>query len=55
MYCQVSRTLEYAYNDFVVAQLAHSLGYTDDYNLLMNHSDSFKMVIDDNGTPHIIY
>ena len=43
---QVSRTLEYAYNDYVVAQMALKLGYDSDYEILMRNSESYKMVID---------
>jgi predicted alpha-1,2-mannosidase len=43
---QVSRTLEYAYDDFVLAQVAAKLGKTDDYNLLMARSMNYKNVID---------
>ncbi|GHV53294.1 alpha-1 2-mannosidase [Bacteroidia bacterium] len=43
---QVSRTLEYAYDDFVLAQVAAKLGKTDDYNLLAARSKNYKNVID---------
>jgi putative alpha-1,2-mannosidase len=46
---KVSRTMEYAYNDYVVAQLAKQLGYQSDYEQLLQHSESYKMVIDDKG------
>mmetsp|Transcript_13759 Transcript_13759/g.22766 ORF Transcript_13759/g.22766 Transcript_13759/m.22766 type:complete len:796 (-) Transcript_13759:109-2496(-) len=46
---QVSRTMEYAYNDYVVAQLALKLGFQSDYEQLLANSDSYKMVIDDTG------
>ena len=32
---QVSRTLEYAYDDFVLARVAQALGHTDDADALM--------------------
>lgn len=32
---QVSRTLEYAYDDFALAQMAKALGKTDDYQALI--------------------
>ena len=44
----VSRTLEYAYNDWCVAQLAKALGKTADYELFMNRAASYKNVIDEN-------
>ena len=42
---QTSRTLEYAYDDFCVAQLARALGKTDDYQLLMQRSENWRNVI----------
>lgn len=42
---QVSRTLEYAYDDFCVAQLAKALGKTDDYRALMKRSGNWRNVI----------
>lgn len=47
---QVSRTLEYAYNDWAVAQVANKLGKTDDYNELMARSLNYTNVFDpENG------
>ena len=43
---QVSRTLEYAYDDFVLAQVAWKLGKTDDYKILMERAMNYKNVID---------
>jgi predicted alpha-1,2-mannosidase len=43
---QVSRTLEYAYNDWAVAQVANKLGKTDDYNELMARSLNYSNVYD---------
>ena len=43
---QVSRTLEYAYNDWAVAQVAQKLGKTDDYNELMARSLNYTYVFD---------
>lgn len=40
----VSRTLEYAYDDFCVAQVAKGLHKTADYNLLMKRSLNYKNV-----------
>ena len=43
---QVSRTLEYAYDDFVLAQIAQALGKQDDYRQLMQRSKNYKNVFD---------
>lgn len=45
---QVSRTLEYAYDDYCVAQIAKALHKTEDYNILMKRSDNYKNVYDAN-------
>lgn len=37
-----SRTLEFAYNDFCVAQLAKAAGKEDDYAILMKRSQNYK-------------
>ena len=42
---QVSRTLEYAYDDFCVAQMAKALGKTDDYKALMVRSENWRNVL----------
>jgi predicted alpha-1,2-mannosidase len=42
---QTSRTLEYAFDDFAVAQMAKALGKNDDYNLLMARSENWRNVI----------
>jgi predicted alpha-1,2-mannosidase len=42
----VSKTLEYAYDDWAVAQLAHAAGATDDYQLLLERSRNYKNVFD---------
>jgi predicted alpha-1,2-mannosidase len=42
----VSRTLEYAYNDWCVAQFAQALGKTADYEFFMKRATSYKNVID---------
>jgi predicted alpha-1,2-mannosidase len=42
----VSRTLEYSYNDWCVAQLAKSLGKTDDYVSFMKRALNYRNVID---------
>lgn len=43
---QTSRTLEYAYDDFVLAQVAKALGKTDDYQQLMQRAANYRHVID---------
>ncbi len=42
---QVSRTLEYAYDDFCLAQLAKTLGKTEDYRQLMARANNWRNVI----------
>jgi predicted alpha-1,2-mannosidase len=42
----VSRTLEYAYNDWCVAQFAKALGKTEDYEMFMKRAVNYKNVID---------
>ena len=42
---QVSRTLEYAFDDFALAQVAKGLGKTDDYNELMKRAGNWRNVI----------
>jgi predicted alpha-1,2-mannosidase len=41
---QVSRTLEYAYDDYALATIAKDLGKTDDYNLLIKRALNYKNV-----------
>jgi predicted alpha-1,2-mannosidase len=43
---QVSRTLEYAYDDYAEARLANALGKTDDENLLMKRAGNYRNVYD---------
>jgi predicted alpha-1,2-mannosidase len=43
---QVSRTMEYAYNDWAVAQVAQKLGETAEYNELMGRSMNYANVFD---------
>jgi predicted alpha-1,2-mannosidase len=38
----VSLTMDYAYDDFCVAQMAKSMGKTDDYEYLMKRSENWK-------------
>ena len=42
----VSKTLEYAYNDWCIAQIAMLLNHKDDYNYFMKRSQSWKNVFD---------
>ena len=42
---QTSRTLEYAFDDFAVAQMAKALHQTDDYQTLMKRSENWRNVI----------
>jgi predicted alpha-1,2-mannosidase len=43
---QVSRTLEYAYDDFALSVLAKGLGHTADAEILQKHALNYKNVID---------
>jgi len=43
---QTSRTLEYAYDDFALAQIASKLGHDDDYAVLMKRAQNYRNVID---------
>lgn len=42
----VSKTLEYAYDDWCIAQMAKLLNKTDDYNYFMTRSQSWKNLLD---------
>ncbi|HJQ35413.1 MAG TPA: GH92 family glycosyl hydrolase [Pyrinomonadaceae bacterium] len=42
----VSRTLEFAYDDFCVAQLAKAAGRMDDYEVLMNRAKNYRNLYD---------
>lgn len=42
---QVSRTLEYAYDDYALAQVAKRLGHDDDYRALMQRAGNWRNVI----------
>jgi predicted alpha-1,2-mannosidase len=43
---QVSRTLEYAYDDYALAMMAKALGHQEDYKQLLTRSKNYKNVID---------
>lgn len=45
-YEQVSRTLEYAFDDFALSRYAKELGKKDDYDILINRSGNWKNVFD---------
>lgn len=46
----VTKTLEYAYDDYAVAQIAKELGDSENYKLLMDHSNNYKNVFNpENG------
>ena len=42
----VTLTVEYAYDDWCIAQVAKKLGFTDDYNIFMKRADSWKKLFD---------
>ncbi|MBT7095138.1 MAG: glycoside hydrolase family 92 protein, partial [Bacteroidetes bacterium] len=42
----VSKTLEYAYDDWCIAQLASDLGYSDDYEYFIKRAQSYKNLFD---------
>jgi predicted alpha-1,2-mannosidase len=42
----VTITLEYAYDDWCIAQVAKKLGKTDDYNTFMKRSQAYKLLFD---------
>ena len=42
---QTSRTLEYAFDDYAIAQMARALGHEEDYQMLMKRSENWRNVI----------
>lgn len=44
----VTITLEYAYDDWCIAQVAKKLGKTDDYNMFMKRAQAYKLLFDKN-------
>ncbi|MFH4965696.1 GH92 family glycosyl hydrolase [Gaetbulibacter sp. M235] len=46
----VSKTLEYAYDDWCVAQFAKALNKTDDYTYFLNRSENWRHVYDSKST-----
>jgi predicted alpha-1,2-mannosidase len=49
---QVSRTLEYAFDDYALAQTAKALGKTKDYKILIKRSKNYRNVFD-TGTGYV--
>lgn len=45
-----SLTMEYAYQDWTLAQLAKKLGYEEDYTYFLNRSKNYKNVYDNEST-----
>ncbi|WP_183575066.1 GH92 family glycosyl hydrolase [Mucilaginibacter sp. X5P1] len=43
---QVSRTMEYAYDDYALSQLSKKLGYDADYRSLLRRAENYKNVFD---------
>jgi predicted alpha-1,2-mannosidase len=43
---QVSRTLEYAFDDYALSQFAEALGKTEDFNILKKRSENWRNVFD---------
>jgi predicted alpha-1,2-mannosidase len=46
----VSKTLEYAYDDWCIAQFAKALGKTEDYNKFLKRSENWRNVYDTQST-----
>lgn len=46
----VSKTLEYAYDDWCIAQFAKALDKTEDYNYFLNRSENWRNVYDSTST-----
>ncbi|CAM1364646.1 GH92 family glycosyl hydrolase [Tenacibaculum xiamenense] len=46
----VSKTLEYAYDDWCIAQMAKALGKKEEYTFFSNHSENWKNLYDKNST-----
>jgi len=44
----ISRTLEYSYNDFTIAEMAYKLGYEDDANIYLERSQNWKNLFNPN-------
>jgi predicted alpha-1,2-mannosidase len=45
-YEQVSRTIEYAFDDYALSGFAKALGKNDDYNILLKRSENWENVFD---------
>lgn len=46
-YESVSRTLEFALDDYCIAQMAKGLGKSEDYKVLMEHSQNYRNLFDE--------
>ena len=46
----VSKTLEYAYDDWCIAQFAKALGKTNDYNRFIKRSENWRNLYDPQST-----
>ena len=42
----VTKNLEYAYDDWCIAQVAKDLGYEEDYHYFMKRADSYRLLFD---------
>lgn len=49
----ISRTVEYAYNDFCIAEMAHQLGHTADYEKYIAHTSYWKNMFNPSQTSSI--
>ncbi|TID25006.1 glycoside hydrolase family 92 protein [Venturia nashicola] len=49
----ISRTVEYAYNDFCVGEIARGLNHTEDYEKYMNRSQNWENLYNTNQTSAI--
>ena len=48
----VSKTLEYCFDDWCIAQFAHDIGDKATYNRFINRSQFYKNIVDANGFAH---
>lgn len=49
----ISRTVEYAYNDFCVAEMAHGLGYIEDEQKYLRRAENWKNMFNPAQTSHV--
>ena len=45
----MSRTLEFAYDDYVLSSLADLMGHTEDAQMFLSRSENYRNVIDAEG------